>query len=504
MIVKRYAAFLTTFALVLLLAGGVWAQETTPETTSERPSPLSYGTPVEGVITGSAFQQQWSLGTASADRVRVTVTRLNGNLIPDVSILNDSGSVIAQSYGPDQTNASAVIDDFTLPARGSYIVQVGRYDGETGETKGGYSLVVTPLGTAPENPNNQTIVGEMTPETSVSGEITATHWLHRYTYTAQANDVIQVSAERTGGTLLPVINILDGNGNSLTTGYNDYTTASTSAYELPSAGQYTITISRYNDQDGETLGTYNAVLHLIGAGEGSPLLAGAAGTITYDTPLSGEIGAGRWYEDWTYTASAADTISIRVNRNSGDLSPEISLLGGSGQEIRHGYVDLTYASASLDQITLDGAGSYTIRVLRSQDKSGKTNGGYTLTVTLIGTGEENPALTEPVGSITLNQPVQGEITNQKWQNVWTFSGEAGSTIAVTAERTDGTLTPTLEIRDANGQTLTSAYYAATRDSATITYYNVPSSTEYQIVVLRDGGQSGYTAGTYTLTVTTAQ
>jgi len=501
--VKRYASFLTAFVLALLLVSGVWAQDET-EAPDERPAPLSYGTPVEGVITGVAYQELWSLGTASADRLRITVTRLNGNLMPDVSLLNESGSVIAQSYGPDQTSARAIIDDFTVPERGNYIVQVGRYDGETGETKGGYTLEVTPLGTAPENPNNQTIIGELTPETPASNEITATHWLHRYTYTAQANDIIQVAAERTGGTLLPLVNILDSNGNSLATGYNDYAIAETNAFELPSAGQYTITVSRYSDQDGETLGTYNVVLHLIGAGEGNALLAGAAGTITYNTPVSGELGAGRWYEDWTFTADSADTISIRLDRTSGDLYPEIALLGGSGQEITHGYADQTYATVSINRYSLDSAGSYTIRVLRYNGKAGDTGGAYTLTLTLNGTGAENPALAEPLGTVGLDEPVEGEITSQQWQNIWTFSGDEGDTIAVTVDRTSGILMPTLEIRDANGASLTSAYYGATRDTATLGYFSVPSDGDYQIVVLRDGGQSGVTEGTYSLTVTNAQ
>ena len=498
---KRYASFLMAI-LLMLLVSSVWAQDET-EAADERPAPLSYGTPVQGSISGTRFQQSWALGTASADRIQVNVTRTDGNLLPDVSVLDETGIPIAQSYGPDQTSAFAQIADFTLPARGNYIVQVSRYNGETGETKGGYTLEVVPLGTAPENPNNQTIVGELVAETPASGEITATHWLHRYTYTAEAADLIQVVVERTGGTLLPLVDVLDANGISLRTGYNDYAIADTQEFELPGPGEYTIAVKRYQEQAGESLGTYTVALHLLGAGEGNPALEVAAGEIAYDTPVSGEITPARWYEDWQFTTEASDTISIIVNSTGGDLYPELALLGGSGQELTHGYTDQSGASATINRYNLDAPGTYTVRVLRYNGKTGSTSGTYSLTVTLNGTGEDSAALDEPVGEVTLGEPVQGEITNAQWQNAWTFEGEEGTIISVTAERTSGTLTPVLEIRDSNGQALNSAYYLPARDISTLSSYSLPGTGTYQIVVLRDGGQGGYTEGEYTLTVSTA-
>ena len=499
----RRLVLFATLVIVLLAFSSAWAQDATPEPTAEatqQSTILSYGTPVTGTLDDTNFTQNWTLNTASADRVMVTVTRTSGNLIPDVQILDATGNAIADSYGADYTYAAAQIDDYTFPDRGEYTVAVSRDNGEAGSTSGSYTLTVIPLGTADTNPNNQTIIGELQADTPVEGEITATHWQHLYTYTAQAADYIQVIAQRTSGTLYPLVEIRDANGESLRTGYNANAIADTDSYQLPSAGQYTIAVTRQQDQDGDTLGTYELTLHLVGSGEGSPNLAGTTGDVTYDTALDGTVTDVQWYQDWQLKSDAGDTITITVERTSGDLQPEISLIGGSGQELRHGYNDSTGASATIDRYDLAGPGTYTVRVLRAQGARGESSGAYSLTVTLIGSGEGSPKLDEPVGEITLGTPVAGEITNAMWQNAWTLNATEAGSIDVTVLRTDGTLVPRLSIRDANNQELRSAYYDDSKDRAEITNYQLPSAGTYRIVVIRDSDQDGYTTGKYKLAV----
>lgn len=488
---------------MLLLVGAAWAQDATPEATEAQNQPLSYGTPVTGTIDDANPQQTWTLNVASADRISVQVERTSGNLVPDVTVQDSSGSDVAQSYGADQTFAAAVIDDQTLPSDGIYTVLVSRENGDSGTTTGDYTLTVTPLGTAPDNPNNQTVIGEIKADTPIKGEITATHWYDLYTYNAPAGDSIDVTAERTGGTLQPVVEILDSNGNALTSGYNNGVTADTGRYDLPAPGQYTIAVSRNNDQDGDTLGTYNLTLHLIGSGEGSPNLQGAAGTVAYDQALTGKITGAQWYQDWTLTATAGDTITLTVTRTDGDLQPEVILLGGSGQEVNHGYTDNTGAAATINRYTLAGPGTYTVRVSRQSGQTGDTTGGYSLTVALNGAGKGSPTMKDPTGAITLGTPVDGAITNARWADTWTFQADGKSPITIKVARTDGTLVPTIEIHDANDQVLVYSDNADTHDSAIISNYAPPTTATYRIVVIRQNGQDGYTTGKYTLSVSAA-
>lgn len=495
---------LKTFLLVILFAAVSstgFAQDATPETDKT----LTYSVEAAGEITNSTFSEEWTLETASADRIMVQVERTSGNLLPDISILDATDQQIAQSGGPDRTGAAAKIENYTLPGAGTYKVLVQRVNGGTGVTTGGYRLLVTPRATAEDNPNNIISLGDILAGTTVNGELTGTQWYQRYTYTAAGADIIRVTAKRTGGTLYPEVEILDANGSSLQTGYADYSNsdiAQINYFELPQAGDYTIAMTRASRFNGETAGTYQLDLTLLGAGESNPMLTQISGEVAYDSELMGTIGA-QWYQDWTLTASAADTLSLVVERTSGNLQPEVILLGGSGQEVTRGYTGNTGDTATIDHYSLSGPGNYTVRVSRAQGKRGYSTGGYKLVVKLEGTGKDSKALAESSGSIENSQEQSGTITNQRWANTWTYQGTKDQVIDIVVTRNSGTLIPYVDIRDSNGQVLRTGYYGDSRDSASMTDYTIPATGTFQIVVYRDGEQGGYTTGEYTLNVTPA-
>jgi len=507
---ERFFAFV--LAMILLSVSGMaWAQDTTPEATAEAASPSStnlvYSAPVNGEITDTAFSQTWTLQTASADRINVRVERTSGNLIPDVAILDPNSQQIQASYGPDRTGAAAEIQNFTLPTGGMYQVLVQRKDGGSGVTSGSYTLTVTPNATAEDNPNNNLVIGPAEVDTPLSGEVTGAHWYQRYTFTAQGADIIRVTARRTSGTLFPEVEVLDVNGTSMQVGYTNNTgdLAQIDRIELPSAGQYTIGVTRQSRFTGETMGNYDLTVTLLGAGEDNPMLAPAAGNdVVYDQALTGTINA-RWYEDWKLTADAGDTISLTVSRDTSaggqnNLQPEVALLGGSGQEIRRGYTDYDGATAVIERLTLDGPGTYTVRVTRAQGKGGLTSGAYTLMVTLDGSGTGSAELATPSGAVENGTAVEGEVTNGRWADSWTYQGQADQAIDILVERTSGTLIPLVAILDSNGQTLTSGYYEASWDRVSILNYTLPGTGSYTIRVYRDGEQNGYTSGQYSLLV----
>lgn len=508
-----------TFKLALLLifvfsmSSMAWAQEATPEATDvaasdPTKSSLSYSAPVNGEISNTVFNQTWTLQTASADRLNVRIERTGGNLIPDVSILDSNSQPLQTSYGSDRTGAAAIIEDFTLPAGGTYLIQVGRKDGEGGLTSGTYTLTVRPNATAEDNPNNTLVIGPIAVDSTLSGEITGAHWYARYSLSANAADVIQVRAERSSGTLFPEIEVLDSNGTVLQNGYVDYggDASQIDRLELPSAGEYTVVVTRQSRFTGATVGKFDLSVTLLGAGEDNPILAPAAGNeVVYGQPLRGTINA-RWYEDWTLVTEAGDTLTLTVTSDAatsdveGNLQPEVILLGGSGQELTHGYTDRDGASATIERYTLDTPGTYTVRASRAQGKTGQSSGPYTLTVTLEGSGVGSAALESVSGTVELDSAVEGQVTNVRWADSWTFTGEADQIIDILVERTEGTLIPLLAILDSNGQPLTSAYYEQTWDRAIINRYTIPSAGAYTIVVSRDGEQSGYTSGSYSLLV----
>ena len=502
---RRFVLFLSTFVLFLVgISAIALAQDTTPQATTGDLT-LTYSVVASGEITNSSFSQTWMLTSASADRLTVRVERISGNLLPDVSILNATDQQIAQSYGTDRTGAAAQIDNYTLPGAGTYKVLVQRVDGGTGITQGKYSITVTPRATAEDNPNNTVSLGEITAGIPINGELTGTQWYQRYSFNAGGEDVIRVTGKRTGGTLYPEVEILDANGKPLTAGYTDSGNgdiAQINTFTLPQAGAYTIAMSRYQRFNGETTGTYELSVTLLGAGESNPLLAQSKGDVTYDTALTGDIGA-QWYQDWKLTTTAGDVLTLAATRTSGTLQPEVILLGGSGQEVTHGYTSSTGDSASIERYTLAGAGSYVVRVSRAQGKGGFTSGGYSLLVSLMGSGIGSPKLKEVSGAIENGQTQTEIINGERWADTWTYKGTKDQVIDISVERSAGTLIPYVDIQDSNGQVLTTGYPNASRDGAEIKHYTLPGTGDFKIVVYRDGKETGYTTGGYTLKVSTA-
>lgn len=498
---RSLLSLLILMVAICLTASIALAQDATPEVTAAGGGPLTYTVAAQGEITNASFAQTWTLQTASADRITIHVERTSGNLIPDVTLLDASSQQVTTGYNTDNTDASSDIASFTLPTGGSYQVVVQRSDGASGVTTGQYSILVTPEATADDNPNNTTPVGEVTADTPVSGEITGAHWYQRYTFNAAGSDVISVTAKRTGGTLFPQIEVLDANGSSLNTGYtnNAGDSAELDQLALPAPGTYTIAVTRANGFNGYTAGTYDLNVSVTGDGPDNPAMATSMGDVVYDTALTGDISS-RWYEDWKLTTTAGDTLTITVNRTSGNLQPEVILLGGSSQELNHAYVNNTADGAVINRYQLDGAGSYTVRVSRSNGQNGVTTGAFSLMVSLAGAGDGSASLQGATGVVQDGTPANGEVTNARWIDTWTYTGKKGVVLDISAQRTDGTLIPHVEIRDTNGQTLTSGYPEASQDVANITGYALPSDGQYQIVVYRDNEQSGATTGKYTLTV----
>ncbi|HVO69777.1 MAG TPA: hypothetical protein VMT24_07015, partial [Aggregatilineaceae bacterium] len=445
-------------------------------------------------------------------RIDVRVDRQDGNLIPDVTVLDSNSQPVGQSFGAAGTYAAAEIENLTLPAAGTYTVQVGRNGAESGTTTGSYQLTVTALGVGEDHPNNTAVVGPITYDTPVQGEVTGSHWSNVYTFDGEEGDYVQVTEQRISGTLSPEVWLVDNNGQTISQGYvdNTGTIAQTSGFQLPYTGQYQAVARRTSGIGGYTVGQFQLTVSLLGSGEDSQRLTGATPGIIqqYDAPLTGQITNAQWYQDWQFRTVASDTVTITVKRSPEDapgapntLRPEVILLDSNSQEVTRGYVDNAGALATIDRRDMPGAGTFTVRVTRDGEKTGVTAGGYELTLTLIGSGEGSPSLMQSAGTVTAGTPVNGEINALNWEQPWDFTGKKDDQIAISVVRTDGTLAPFLEIRDSNGQTLTSAYPEDTQDTATIERYNLPYDGNYSIVVSRYNGQHGYTAGHYTLTVT---
>lgn len=223
-------------------------------------------------------------------------------------------------------------------------------------------------------------------------------------------------------------------------------------------------------------------------------------TVTYDTPVEGQITDSSPEEDWTLTAPAKDSVMITVERSGGTLAPTVELRDANNQRVTSADTDYTYAKATIASYTFPANGTFGVAVSRYNGKDGKTSGNYKLTVALIGAGDDNPILKAQPKPIDYDKPADGEITAGRWKESWSFNAPGKDTVTVTAQRKDSFLWPELLLLDSSNNIVGRASYSRDGSSSTIDHFKLPGPGAYTVAVKRYGDQDGHNLGKYTLTV----
>jgi hypothetical protein len=325
--------------------------------------------------------------------------------------------------------------------------------------------------------------------------------MESWTFNATGKDYVTVEADRKDGTLWPELILIDSSGNPVTraSSTSDGTKSIINHTQLPGPGAYTVVVKRYADQDGATVGKYAMTVSLDSAGADNPALAKPIGAIALGTPVSGALTNAKWMDVYTLDAQSKDHLLITMTTADGNLTPEIILVGANSQELQTARADSTYANATMD-VTLPGPGHYEVHALRDSADNGYTSGKYQLTVTVLGTGEDNPKFKTSTGEVKVGTPATGTLTNDKWQDSYTLNLTSTDPVDIVIKRTSGTLVPTFKILSANNEELNGAGSDDTYAAASINQWTPPGPGAYTIVIARIEGAGGLTSGGYELDV----
>ena len=209
------------------------------------------------MISDTKLEDKWTFTANGSDRISLSVERADGTLVPQLGLQDKDGKSIA-SAEHDDTYARATIAPMTLPSPGAYTVVVGRYKGHDGKTSGSYKLKVTLLGIGADYGGTSVVQGALHIGTDRKGSLSNNHWFDVWTLQLDTTAPIKIVVNRSAGTLVPTIVILDTNLNEVAHAEADdtFATATLETFTPQHAGQYIVRISRKDGISGATNGDY--------------------------------------------------------------------------------------------------------------------------------------------------------------------------------------------------------------------------------------------------------
>jgi hypothetical protein len=223
--------------------------------------PLAFGAVIEDEISSSNPVKYLRLEGRQDDIISLRMTRTS-NTLDALLVITDFDlnelMVVDDALG----SQNAVIDNFRIPADGTYFVIATRSGREQGTTTGRFRLEYQSLGNAFDGvpPEAQRIAYG----TTTTGRIDEITPQGLFAFYGAEGDAITVSLNRGDGDLDPVVSILSGDLIELTRdddsggGQN----ARIARYIIPRSGLYYIRVSRFDGVDGNrnTQGSFVLVL----------------------------------------------------------------------------------------------------------------------------------------------------------------------------------------------------------------------------------------------------
>src|ERR1700690_518030 len=377
---KSSKLYLLIVACVLMtLAPHAWAQSV----------PLAFGQAQTGAISGSLQVNVYTFNASTNDVVDFTMVTTSGSLAPKIQLYQPNGTLVAQTYSNNGTGGcggptNLEMNTVTLPASGTYTLDVSDCSGtETGD----YSVYA-------QRTNNPTGASNLPFDQTEDGSITAVAQESTYTFSANLNDLIDLTLVTTSGSLAPKIRLYQPNGalvaqtysNNGTGGCGGPTNIELNTITLPATGTYTVLVADCLDTNTGNYAIYSQRTN--NPSGGFPVLWGQVQT--------GSVISVAQSNTYTISGSVNDVVSLTMETTSGSLAPKMRLYNPNGTLLSQTYSNNGTggcggpATIELSSITLTQNGSYTLLVGDCLDTNA---GNYSLSSQCFGTCNLVPTIT---------------------------------------------------------------------------------------------------------------
>jgi hypothetical protein len=318
-----------------------------------------------------------------------------------------------------------------------------------------------------------------------------------YSFEGLRGEFISLTLRASSGDLDPVLLVLDSAGTVLA--QRDDSAAgrdvTIDSVRIPQTDRYFVVVGRFGYGLGSTRGAYELRLERIGVSfeDGSGLRFGddVLNQITDMNP--------RVY--YTFRARRGDIVTIQMERTSGNLDPSLQLVDANGVVLAEN--DEIAGSGSLDAAIIGHIiqedGAYVIIATRYGQVAGRSSGSFVLTLDSGVTAGLGRSVDVPIPLLS-DQPYEGEITNQRFQQFYRFEGRRYDLVTIEMERAGGALDSFLVLADDQQNTLAENDDDGSSQNAAIRRFALPYDGVFYVIATRYQRGSGATTGAYTLTL----
>jgi hypothetical protein len=394
---------------------------------------LPFGQPLTGTIDSAAQSSTYTFSANQNDVVDFTIDTTSGDLIPRIRLYNPDGSSNSSNnagfpYGCSGTNVE--LNQVSLPQTGNYTVLVADCDDtNTGSFEIYSQRTDNPAGAAALH-FGQVETGSITAETQSS----------TYTFTANANDVVDFTLETTSGALVPKIRLYNPNGtlnNSNNAGFPygcSGTSVEMNTVTLPTAGTYTVLVGDCTDTNTGNFSIYSQRTNNPSGASNLPFAQ-------VQTGLVASIAQSYTY---TFNDPGSDVVDFTLVTTNGSLVPRIRLHNPDGSSNSSNNAGFPYGcsgtTVEMNTVTLTQSGTYTVLVA---DCSDINTGNFAIYA---------QSTVNPAGPVTVDwgQVQSGTISSTAQSNTYTFSGVANDGVDFTVVTTSGSLIPRIRLYNPDG------------------------------------------------------
>jgi hypothetical protein len=359
----------------------VFAQEVTPEPIEG--TLIGYGQLVQGTLNFETPRIVYAFEGLRGEVINVDVEVLRGDLDPVVTLVDETGALLASRDDGGFTRVSSNsrnvhLEAVRIPRSDRYYLVVGRFGYSLGSTAGDFTLRVERIGVSSAS-GSALRYGD-----SVSNTITDENPAVYYTFEGRRGDIISVQMLAISGNLDAFVQVV--NSASIVIAENDDAlglNAAINGLVIREDGTYVIIATRFGQGAGRSSGSF--VLTLESAAQsGLGRRIDAALPLAYGDSVEGELTADAFTQFYTFDGQPNDVITIRMDRASGNLDPLIALLDPQGNEIVSDDDSGEGQNSLISGFRLPAAGRYTLVATRFDRQAGTTTGRYTLSLELSG------------------------------------------------------------------------------------------------------------------------